>query len=142
LVDKLNIKLGAERVFRLVPVESDIPERASKHVPAMAKPKGANWPADLPRPSRLLTPPELVSAVAEIPDAPPRFFVWRKTRHRVVKADGTERILGKWWASDQEAGLQRDYYRVENVQGERFWLFRDAPAEQGPRWWLHGIGEA
>jgi protein ImuB len=142
LVDKLRIKLGAERVFRLVPVESDIPERATKRVPAMAKAKGANWPADLPRPSRLLTPPELVSAVAEIPDAPPRFFVWRKTRHRVVKADGPERILGEWWANDQEVGLQRDYYRVENAQGERFWLFRDAPAEQGPRWWLHGIGEA
>jgi protein ImuB len=129
-------------LFRLVPIESDIPEHASKRVAAMAKAEGANWPADLPRPSRLLTPPELVTAAAEIPDAPPRFFVWRKTRHRVVKADGPERILGGWCLSDQEIGLQRDCYRVENEHGERFWLFRDAPAEQGPRWWLHGIGEA
>jgi protein ImuB len=142
LVDRLRVKLGAERVFRMMPVESDIPERASKRVPAMTKARGATWPDDLPRPSRLLTPPELVSAMAEVPDSPPRFSIWRKIRHRVVKADGPERILGEWWASDQEIGLQRDYYRVENVQGERFWLFRDAPAEQGPRWWLHGIGEA
>jgi hypothetical protein len=113
LVDKLRIKLGAERVFRMTPVESDVPERASKRVPAMAKVKGAAWPDDLPRPSRLLTPPELVNALAEIPDAPPRFFVWRKMRHNVVKADGPERILGESWASDQEIGLQRDYYRVE-----------------------------
>lgn len=142
LVDKLRVKLGADRVFRVVPVESDIPERSSKRVPAMTKASGVNWPDDLPRPSRLLTPPELVNAVAEIPDAPPRFFVWRKVRHRVTKADGPERILGEWWRSDQESGLQRDYYRVENVQGERFWLFRDAPAADGGRWWLHGIGEA
>ncbi|WP_316204519.1 DNA polymerase Y family protein [Bradyrhizobium sp. SZCCHNS3051] len=142
LVDKLRIKLGAERVFRVVPVESDLPERSAKRVPAMARPSGVNWPEDLPRPSRLLTPPELVQAVAEIPDAPPRLFVWRKMRHRVMKADGPERIHGEWWLSDDEIGLQRDYYRVENMQGERFWLFRDAPADEGGRWWLHGIGEA
>jgi protein ImuB len=142
LVDRLRVKLGAERVFRVEPVESDVPERAAKRVPAMAEAKGASWPDDLPRPSRLLTPPELVNAVAEVPDAAPRFFVWRKTRHRIVKADGPERILGEWWVSDHDIGLQRDYYRVENIQGERFWLFRDAPAEQGGRWWLHGIGDA
>src|SRR6202000_2888982 len=130
LGDKLRIKLGAERVFRVVAVESDVRARYIKRVPAMAASKGANWPDDLPRPSRLLTPPELVNAIAEIPDAPPRFFVWRKTRHS-IKADGPERILGEWWRSDDEVGLQRDYYRVENVQGERFWLFRDAPAADG-----------
>jgi protein ImuB len=121
---------------------SELPERTAKRVPAMAAAKGVNWPDDLPRPSRLLTPPELVNALAEIPDAAPRIFVWRKVRHRIVKADGPERILGEWWLSDEEISLQRDYYRVENMQGERFWLFRDAPAEQGGRWWLHGIGEA
>jgi protein ImuB len=131
LVDRLRVKLGAERVFRVEPVESDVPERAAKRVPAMAEAKGVSWPDDLPRPSRLLTPPELVNAMAEVPDAAPRLFVWRKTRHRIVKADGPERILGEWWVSDSDIGLQRDYYRVENIQGERFWLFRDAPAEQG-----------
>ena len=38
--------------------------------------------------------------------------------------------------------MQRDYYRAENAQGEPFWLFRDAPATEGGRWWLHGISEA
>jgi protein ImuB len=142
LVDRLRIKLGADRVFRMMPVESDVPERASKRVPAMAQAKGVTWPDDLPRPSRLLTPPELVNAIAEVPDAAPRFFVWRKSRHSIVKADGPERILGEWWRDDAEIGKQRDYYRVENVEGQRFWLFRDAPADEGGRWWLHGIGEA
>jgi protein ImuB len=105
LVDKLRIKLGTERVFRVVPVESELPERASKRVPALAAAKGATWPEDLPRPSRLLTPPELVNALAEIPDAPPRFFIWRKVRHRIAKADGPERILGEWWLSDDEISL-------------------------------------
>src|SRR6202000_496641 len=40
LVDKLRIKLGAERVFRLAPVESDVPESTSKRGPGMAKAEG------------------------------------------------------------------------------------------------------
>ena len=142
LVDTLRTRFGPARVFRLAQVESDMPERATARVSPVAPPSGATWPADLPRPARLFTPPEAVTAVAEIPDAPPLFFVWRRVRHRVVKADGPERITGEWWRADAEAGTRRDYYRVENAHGERFWLFRDAPAEAGGRWWLHGLGEA
>ncbi len=141
LVDTLRIRLGPDRVYKLAPVESDIPERSTKRVAPVEDKIGA-WPADLPRPARLLHPPEKVQAAAEIPDAPPLFFVWRKNRHRVVKADGPERIFGEWWASDKEVGMQRDYYRVEDESGDRFWLFRDAPSDKGGRWWLHGLGEA
>jgi protein ImuB len=142
LVDTLRVRLGNERVFRVCPVESEMPERSSRRVAPMAKADGALWPRDLPRPARLLSPPELIQAVAEIPDSPPRLFVWRKMRHIIARADGPERILGEWWLSDQEVGLQRDYYRVETGNGERFWIFRDAPVEDGGRWWLHGLGEA
>ena len=141
LVDTLRIRLGPDRVFKLAPVESDIPERSTKRV-APVEDQSVSWPADLPRPTRLLCPPEPVQAVAEIPDAPPVFFVWRKVRHRVVKADGPERILGEWWMTDKEVGMQRDYYRVEDASGDRFWLFRDAPSDAGGKWWLHGLGEA
>ncbi len=142
LVDTLRVRLGNERVFRLSPVESEIPERSARRVAATSRTDGAIWPQDSPRPARLLSPPEQVQAVAEIPDSPPRFFVWRKVRHRIARADGPERIVGEWWISDQDIGLQRDYYRVETEGGERFWLFRDAPADSGGRWWLHGLGEA
>lgn len=142
LVDMLRTRLGSGRVFRMAPVESDLPERAVARVSPIADPSGTAWPADLPRPARLFAPPEPVTALAEIPDAPPLFFVWRRVRHRVVKADGPERITGEWWVADAEAGLRRDYYRVENPEGERFWLFRDAPVDAGGRWWLHGLGEA
>lgn len=142
LIDALRVRLGPSRVFRLSRVESEYPERAVTKVSPVAEPRGTTWPADLPRPARLFNPPEPVTAIAEIPDAPPLFFVWRRIRHRVVKADGPERVTGEWWRDDAEAGTRRDYYRVENAEGERFWLFRDAPAEAGGRWWLHGLGEA
>lgn len=142
LVDTLRTRLGANRVFRVSPVESDLPERAVRRISPVAPVVGCSWPADLPRPARLLTPPEPISAIAQVPDAPPRLFVWHRRRYRVARADGPERILGEWWVSDEEIGQRRDYYRVECTDGQRFWLFRDAPADEGGRWWLHGLGEA
>jgi len=142
LVDTLELRLGPRNVFRLAPVESALPERAMRRVAPLQPAEGVNWPKNLPRPARLFVQPEKIEAVAELPDHPPRLFIWRGARHRVAKADGPERIHGEWWRSDSETNLIRDYYRVETSDGARYWIFRDAPAEQGGGWWLHGVGEA
>ena len=38
-------------------------------------------------------------------------------------------------------GLTRDYYRVEDAQGRRFWLFRHGLYDEkpDPRWYIHGV---
>jgi protein ImuB len=28
---------------------------------------------------------------------------------------------------------------VEDEKGRRYWIFRDAPAAEGGRWFLHGV---
>jgi protein ImuB len=142
LVDMLGVRLGQSQIFRLTPFESALPERAMRRVSPLHPPQGLEWPKNLPRPARLFANPEKIEAVAELPDHPPRLFIWRNIRHRVAKADGPERIHGEWWISESETNLVRDYYRVETADGSRYWLFRDAPAEQGGGWWLHGVGEA
>jgi protein ImuB len=142
LIDTLGVRLGENNVFRLTPVESLLPERVTRRVPALHPTEGLAWPKNLPRPARLFLQPEKVEAVAELPDHPPRMFIWRKARHRVAKADGPERIHGEWWISEGETKLVRDYYRVETTDGTRYWLFRDGPTEQGGSWWLHGVGDA
>ncbi|MDQ4136992.1 MAG: DNA polymerase Y family protein, partial [Pseudomonadota bacterium] len=139
LVDRLTARLGRDRVFRVVPVESDIPERSLARVPPLTPPHGLSWPKGLTRPSILIDPPEPVVALAVAPDHAPSVFEWRKVRHRVRRADGPERVHGEWWASPDEVSATRDYYQVENQDGRRFWLFRDGPAGQGGRWWLHGF---
>jgi protein ImuB len=141
LVDRLTVRLGTHRVFRIAPVASGLPERSVRRVAPLTEVSDVDWPADLPRPARLLQPPETVMVVALAPDHPPALFVWRRNRLRVARADGPERIHGEWWVSDAEGGLVRDYYRVETQGGDRWWLFRDAPATEGGRWWLHGVGE-
>ncbi len=141
LVDRLTVRLGARRVFRVAPVPSGLPERSVRRVAPLAAVPDADWPANLPRPVRLLRPPESVMVLALAPDHPPALFVWRRSRLRVARADGPERMHGEWWVSDAEGGLVRDYYCVETTDGDRWWLFRDASAVEGGRWWLHGIGE-
>ncbi len=138
LVDRLGARVGAGQVYRLAPVPSLVPERMARRIPALAPPTGSVWPENLPRPTRLLDPPEPVVATALLPDHPPRFFVWRKIRHMVARADGPERITPEWWNGDS-GSTPRDYYRLETEQGGRFWIFRDAPADQGGRWWMHGF---
>ena len=138
LVDRLGARIGMKKVYRLAPVQSLVPERMTRKIPALAPPTGSVWPENLPRPTRLLDPPEPVVATALLPDHPPAVFVWRKVRHKVVKADGPERITPEWW-SGAKGSFARDYYRVETEQGGRYSIFRDAPTAEGGRWWMHGF---
>ena len=137
LVDRLAARLGPGRLYRAAPVESDLPERSAKKVSPLSA-NASGWP-DLPRPVRLLEPPEPVETIAGMPDHPPALFVWRRMRHRVRRADGPERVFGEWWRSEAETGLVRDYYRIEDEAGARFWLFRDGRENGGGRWFLHGL---
>lgn len=143
LVDSLGNRLGAARVYRHAPVASDVPERSVRRVPALAPAGGDDWPSDWPRPARLLPRPEAIRTLALLPDYPPAWFVWRGVRHRVARADGPERIFGEWWVRDSELAAVRDYFRVEDMAGARFWIFRAGdgvdPATGAQRWFLHGL---
>lgn len=146
LVDALANRFGQGRLYRVQPCPSAMPERAVEAAPALGQAGDAGWDDDLPRPSRMLDPPEPIDVTAMLPDHPPAMFVWRRKRFRVAQADGPERLHGEWW---RERGAEadrphsvRDYYQVETVTGGRYWLFRQGDGENpvtGPmRWFIHG----
>lgn len=142
LVDRLTARLGPEAVSRFEPVESHRPERAARLVPAASPPAGAGWPEPDPddpplRPLQLFDPPQPVLATAEVPDHPPGRFIWRRVDHRIVRVEGPERIASEWWRRQEPT---RDYYRVEDQEGRRFWLFRAGfyGEDPAPRWFIHG----
>lgn len=143
LIDVLANRIGENRICRFVPVQSDVPERSVARVPALAPETGATWDGDWPRPPRLLPRPEPIETMALLPDHPPAWFTWRGVRRRVRRADGPERIRGEWWKRDAELKTVRDYFRVEDEAGERYWLFRSGDGEHAEsgsqRWFLHGI---
>ncbi len=143
LVDVLSNRIGAGRLYRLAPVESDVPERCFVRTPPLAPPSALDWTSEWPRPARLLRRPEPVETLALLPDNPPAHFTWRGVRRRIVRADGPERIFGEWRRRDAEAWAVRDYFQVEDEAGRRFWLFRAGDGEDGrtgsQAWFIHGL---
>ncbi len=148
LIDRLSARVGRQRVRRLVPRNSHIPEQASLSLPAIEHAGPAHWPepqAGEPplRPIHLFDPPQLVEVIAALPDGPPQRFRWRRTLHEVARTEGPERISAQWWRrAPDDPGLTRDYYRVEDVRGRRFWLFRHGlcgDERADPRWYVHGL---
>ena len=76
-----------------------------------------------------------------MPDGPPVRFKWRRVFHEIAAIEGPERIAPEWWRADDPART-RDYFRAEDRDGRRFWLFREGlyGREDGtPRWFLHGL---
>ena len=127
-----------------------------------------------PRPLFLLDQPEPIEAVAELPDSAPARFCWRRVSRKVLRAEGPERLSPEWWRTpvpglsgpeappeteaerathirerseareSEDVGATRDYYRVEDEDGRRYWLFRQGLYDRGaseklPSWWLHGV---
>ncbi len=147
LIDRLTARFGTDAVERFRALDSHVPERAARRVPAIAgaddnacwgKARGEGEPPA--RPLLLLTPPQPVETVAEVPEGPPYRFRWRRVLHEITRAEGPERIAPEWWRGRE--ALTRDYYRVEDRQGRRFWIFRhgiyDRETPQ-PGWYIHGL---
>ncbi|MBA4225595.1 MAG: hypothetical protein C0456_03100 [Hyphomonas sp.] len=153
LADRINARLGEGAVTITLPEARHPVLMAESTVPFAGQDMdGAAPPENLPglRPTRLLTQPERVEVIAEVPDGPPLRFVWRRKVRRVVRADGPERIAPEWWTHlPPQAGTTaplprtRDYYRVEDEDGRRYWVYRDGLYGDGrgetPDWFVQGL---
>jgi protein ImuB len=156
LIDRIAARIGGSRVMVHLPQDTHLPERAAIAVPAqhhLVSSARAAWP-DRPesepplRPLRLFERPEQIQVIAQVPDGPPARFVWRRAAHAVVRAEGPERIAMEWWRASGEM-LTRDYFRVEDEAGLRFWLYRDGLYDREivqvegrvvqPQWFMHGL---
>jgi protein ImuB len=164
LVDRLSVKLGSDKVRRPQPHESHLPERANGWVGAVT---GTPLPlaggvgggsvsrrqalpptpshkreGEKPRPQRMLDRPEAIAVVYATPEGVPRRFVWRRAVHDIARVEGPERIAPEWWRERSTARL-RDYYRVEDQAGRRYWIYREGLIGDGrgglPEWYIHGL---
>jgi len=151
LIDRLANRLGPANVLRPILRESHLPERAAGMIPIAVKKKNdveswePIWAPSNPRPTRLLYPPEPVEAIEDITrEGPLQQFRWRRVLHQVARIEGPERIAPEWWREDPDKadpphGSARDYYRIEDTDGRRFWLYRECVANGSDGWYLHGL---
>jgi protein ImuB len=146
LIDRLSARFGPSRVSRFHAQDTHIPEIAMLACPAQRGLAPSFWPQvrleeETPRrPLHMLVPPEPIrGGLIDVPDGPPKHFVWRQAKHLVVKAEGPERIAMEWW-HDPDAKT-RDYFQIEDEEGRRFWIYRDGYVERGADdpWFMHGL---
>ena len=138
LLDRIAGKFGASNIRRFLPNEHYWPERSVKLALTLIEKPQAVWKTDKPRPIKLLAKPAVIEVTAPIPDYPPMLFRYKGKLHKIVKADGPERIEQEWWL---EEGRHRDYYYVEDDEGCRYWLFRSGHYDETklPQWFIHGF---
>ncbi|HTP76238.1 MAG TPA: hypothetical protein VMJ73_04590 [Rhizomicrobium sp.] len=147
LIDRLAARFGSHRIVVFQPQDTHIPEAAGAAVPAQHAPEtklcwDARVSGEAPRrPLRMFAKPEPIEVMAQIPDGPPLRFRWRRVLHAVSRAEGPERIAMEWWRN-QSPQPTRDYFRIEDEAGKRFWLYRDGLYGRepfAPRWYVHGL---
>ncbi len=142
LFSRLGNRLGFDRVLRLLPATSKIPERSFLVAPAAYSAAEQQPPYRGPDRPIILFPPEPVTTKGmSQPGHPPARFAWRRMSFTTLRADGPERIAPEWWFDDPawRSGL-RDYWRVETREGARLWLFHtpQSPAWPAQSWFAQG----
>ena len=143
MVDRLAARLGPKAVTRPVLHASHIPERAQRWQPPLAsEPATQEQLRFHARPLKLLDRAEPIAVLYASPDGHPRSFRWRGQVHEVARVEGPERIAPEWWRERGAARL-RDYYRIEDGAGRRYWIYRLGLAGDGrggmPEWFLQGL---
>ena len=137
LFDRIAGKFGNDHIQRYVPDEHYWPERSIKPALSVNEELLREWKTGRPRPVQLLSSPEQVQVTAPVPDYPPMNFRYKGKLHKIIKADGPERIEQEWWL---QQGQHRDYYYVEDEEGRRYWLFRAGHySDSSYQWFIHGF---
>ena len=137
-IDRLAGRVGMDAIKRYLPAAHYWPERSFAPVASSNEIESANWQTGKRRPLHVLPVPQLIEVTAPIPDYPPMLFRYKNKLHKIVKADGPERIEQEWWIGE---GNDRDFYCVEDEEGYHYWLFRSShySAEKTYQWFLHGF---
>ena len=132
LITRIGTRIGLDNIRHFQPLDSHIPERSFRLVPASQPRPPAIWPPCRSRPLTIF-PPEPIPAHGPVP---PERFCWRRMRLTTGRATGPERIAPEWWVEegDRQSGI-RDYWRVETRQGRRLWMFH---TPQHPGWFVQG----
>ncbi len=153
LVDNLSNRLGRRQVLRARVEREPQPENACTLQPMTGRRQDgveqatvkklssrlarqrAEPTVDDPmrRPTRLLSPPQLIEVISLAPEGLPAQFKSNQQPYSVIQYWGPERIESGWWRGPS---VRRDYFRVETEHGAWWWIYRDM---QTNLWYLHGV---
>lgn len=145
LLEKLSVRLGADRVLQARVQADHRLECAQTWQPALAALSTRQGPmpkpepvADMPQPCWVLPEPMPLALSAEGPGLRERPLYQGKLKLLA----GPHRIESGWWdTTSGHALVVRDYYLASSEHAGLLWVFkaRHAPDGQGSPWFLHGF---
>lgn len=137
LIGRLGARVGLERITRVHPADSHIPEKTATRLGAAWSEPATDWPAPANARPLLIWPPEPV--MADDDPMPPVRFRWRRRDLALAEARGPERISPEWWLDDPNwrSGV-RDYWQVVTTSGERLWLYYAHGGDMSSGWFAQG----
>ncbi|OBX17909.1 hypothetical protein A9995_14000 [Erythrobacter sp. QSSC1-22B] len=143
MLDRICARLGKGAVRIPAAANSHVPERSYRlSIPGEVIGPGQGEMQFYSRPLKLLERAERIAVVYATPEGVPRKFRWRGRLHDIARSEGPERVAPEWWKERSHVRL-RDYYRIEDDGGRRYWIYRDGIAGDGrggaPDWYLHGM---
>jgi protein ImuB len=149
LVDRLVNRFGSRAINRQSLKESYSPERSETILPIssnlnyskIAQSAWRSFNSNLTvRPLCLLQKPENIEPLTKCNRPLPFQFRWRHAPLTVRRANGPERISPEWWIAEDHHKT-RDYFRIEDSDGRRYWIFKELVRQSGqkPSWYLHGL---
>ena len=150
LIDQLNQRLGPERVLQTSWTPNPAPEHTTCYTPVL----NHSWHSDRAfsapnpnlahpshscathRPLRLCPHPLPITIIESGTGGTPLCIEINDQIHTLTHQWGPERIeTCDWRNRHSPSQIQRDYYRVENMRGHRFWIFH---CRKNTNWFLHG----
>lgn len=135
LLDRIAGKIGRPAICRYLPEARHWPERSFRATSSLKERPQIPWPDQL-RPIYLLPRPEQIQVTHSVSESF-MFFMYKGRIRKIQRMDGPERIECEWWIKKERP---RDYYRAEDEEGERYWLFRYVLHDMSKsEWFLHGF---
>ncbi len=135
VLERLSVRLGADRVLRPWLCADHRPEHAARWQPVGEPlPPGARGvpPPALPQPALLLAQPLRLLVRQHRP-------LYQGELQLLL---GPQRVEGGWWDRDESSGhtrhAVRDYWVARSAQAGLLWVFQTRLADE-PAWYLHGV---
>ena len=119
VLNRLQAKLGTQKVRRLAPQKGWLPELQQTFSEAGAALKTHAHHAETWVPLWLVTPQPIDIDAWHLQGQP-------------------QRLVVPWWLAPQPSQLQRDYWVAQDYLGRYGWVYFEVEAEQSGRWFLQG----
>jgi len=137
LITRIGARIGLNRIVRLGPADSNIPEKTANIFAAAWSKPILDWPRSfLSRPIYIFQPEHIVPIYL---NRSLKAFRWRSVDFEIMHARGPERISPEWWLDDKNwrTGV-RDYWKVITNSGEALWLYKAHRGIVSKEWFCHG----